>query len=108
MNIKFKLFFTFLITLYLTSCNNDEIVADNFLNYDVEISYPESYGNAVAKGVEVSLKNLNTNRVFSVKTDDSGHAIFDQLVPGNYTLTALKNLTSTGLKLLQELLQKHI
>ncbi len=35
MNIKFKLFFTFLITLYLTSCNNDEIVADNFLNYDV-------------------------------------------------------------------------
>ncbi len=95
MNIKFKLFFTFLITLYLTSCNNDEIVADNFLNYDVEISYPESYGNAVAKGVEVSLKNLNTNRVFSVKTDDSGHAIFDQLVPGNYTLTALKNLTLT-------------
>ncbi len=43
----------------------------------------------------MSLKNLNTNRVFSVKTDDSGHAIFDQLVPGNYTLTALKNLTST-------------
>lgn len=94
MNIKIKLFFTFLFTLYLSSCNNDEIVADNFLSYSVEIIYPESYGNAVANGVEVKLKNLNTNRVLTVTTDSNGRANFEQLVPGNYSLAATKTLTA--------------
>ncbi len=81
-------------TLLFNSCSNDEILAENFLSYQVKVIYPEAYGNAVAEGVEVNLKNVNTNRVFTALTNDIGIAEFNDLVPGNYSLTASKNLTS--------------
>ena len=94
MKIKFKLFVALLTSFYLSSCSNDEIVADNFLSYNVDITYPDAYGNVVASGVEVQLKNLNTNRVLKVTTDSNGRANFEKIIPGNYTIIANKNLSA--------------
>ena len=74
MKIKLNLFFVLIATLLFNSCSNDEILAENFLSYQVKVIYPEAYGNAVAEGVEVNLKNVNTNRVFTALTNDTGIA----------------------------------
>lgn len=94
MKIKLNLLFAFVAMILFHSCSNDEIIAENFLKYQVKVTYPEAYGNAVAKGVKVNLKNVNTNRVFTTKTNETGVAEFQDLVPGNYTLSASKNLSA--------------
>lgn len=94
MKIRLNLFFVFVASMVFYSCNNDEIIADNFLTYKVNVIYPEAYGNAVAEGVEIQLKNVNTNRVFTALTDEAGNANFNDLVPGNYSLSASKQLSA--------------
>jgi len=94
MYLKLKTVISLLVSFLLISCQNEDITADNFLNYNVLIKYPDTYGNGNAKGVSVTLRNVYTNREFSTETDQNGIANFYNLVPGNYAVKASKNLTS--------------
>src|SRR5918911_2118265 len=50
----------------------------------------EDEKGAVVPGASVEVKNLETNLVKNLQTDESGRFVFLQLPPGRYTLTVAK------------------
>ncbi len=79
-------------TLFFASCKKDEV--DNRVNYSVTVNYPENYNAAAASGVSVVVKNLTTNQETTVVTNTAGTANFEKLAPGNYSITASKELSA--------------
>ncbi len=93
--MKLRTFLLFLSgTLFFISCSKDND-ADNRVNYSVTVNYPESYNSVAAAGVTVVLKNLTTNQEATVQTNATGTANFERLTPGNYSITASKELSAT-------------
>lgn len=97
MKTKISLLFALLLTVLFTSCKDDKEVSPNgnSLKYSITVKYPETFGNAIATGVKVTLKNLTTNNEVSQNTNDTGIAVFENLTPGNYALAATKTLSAT-------------
>lgn len=96
MKTNISLFFALLITVLLASCKDDKEVTpgSDSLKYSITVQYPGTFGNAIASGVSVTLKNLTTNMEVSQNTDATGVAAFENLTPGNYSVTATKTLSA--------------
>lgn len=83
------------VAIFVTSCSDDnENTTDSTLNYTIEVKYPEAYTVTQAAGVTVKLKNTSNNRETILVTNESGLAIFSDLAPGNYSVTATQELTA--------------
>lgn len=97
MNTKFSFLLSLLMTVLFFACKDDTDVTPNGngIDYTVQVKYPEAYGNAIASGVQVTLKNLTTNIETIQQTDELGNAVFSKLTPGNYTVAASKSLSAT-------------
>ena len=95
MKTKLLLMLSLCASLFISSCSDDKDSDETTVTYTVEVTYPDSYQQASASGVEVKLKNLSNNRQVSVITDENGLAQFSDLAPGNYTLSASKELNET-------------
>ena len=84
----------------LSSCNKD----DDFgaggslqpVNFTVNLKYDtQTFGGDAVKSGSVSLTNTSTGDVYTFESNASGAAIFQNLLPGTYNVTATKTLTSS-------------
>ncbi|MBX3241563.1 MAG: DUF4876 domain-containing protein [Chitinophagaceae bacterium] len=90
--MRISAFLVFLSATLLFSCKKNDTV-DNSVNYVITVNYPATYNTVAASGVTVVLKNLTTNQEKTVVTDAAGTANFEKITPGNYSITASKELS---------------
>ncbi|WP_232067252.1 DUF4876 domain-containing protein, partial [Flavobacterium bizetiae] len=86
---------TFLLGLLIQSCsNNDENEALKPVNFSVSIKYDETFNNIITKKSDVTIVNSETGNKYTVQSDDNGTAQFNQILPGNYSVSATKVMQS--------------
>ncbi len=101
------LFLTLGVLGFAASCDDDDKVKR--IPVDFHVSFPANYNKSDAEGVDVTLVSKTTSESQTLKTDASGRVQFEEMVPGDYSvsatisLTAEKALTLTGIEQAQEL-----
>lgn len=86
---------TFVLGLLIQSCSsNDENEALKPVNFSVSLKYDETFNNIVTKNSEVTIVNSETGNKYTTKSDENGTAQFNQILPGNYSVSATKVMES--------------
>lgn len=93
---QFLFFFTCL--LVMVSCRDDDFGQNgtgNILlpvNFTVYAKYDNTYGTKPSKKATVVLTNANTGDAYTLETDDTGTANFENIIPGNYKINISKKM----------------
>lgn len=82
-----------IIAASFTACDDDDDVAKT-AEATITVNYPESYSDEFAEGAVVEMKNMDTKDVYTVETDEDGLAFFEEILAGNYNITATKTLSA--------------
>ncbi|ODS73435.1 MAG: hypothetical protein ABS46_20090 [Cytophagaceae bacterium SCN 52-12] len=77
-----------------SACDKDDPEA-NLVSYTIQVEYPENYSKTAAENVDVVLKNLTTNQELKAVSDAEGEAKFSSVTPGNYSVTASRNISES-------------
>lgn len=84
-----------LLALIIQSCsNNDENEALQPINFSIAVKYDETFSNLVTKNSAVTIVNNETGNKYTVQSDNSGIAQFNQILPGIYSVSATKVMQS--------------
>lgn len=84
-----------LLALVIQSCsNNDENEALKPVNFSISVKYDETFNSLITKSSSVTIVNNETGNKYTVKSDDSGNAQFNQILPGVYSVSATKVMQS--------------
>lgn len=86
------LFAGFLV--FFTACNKDKFDKIKTSELTINVVYPETYSQSQATGVTVTVTSTSDGTVKS-GTTVNGKATFAEVLPGTYTISASKNLSST-------------
>lgn len=94
MKKQYKLLMMALTVLLIWGCNDDD--SPRVALFDVQINslYPEDFAQENAPGVVLKLVNNATGQVQEKTTGGDGSAIFVDLVPGTFQLSASRFLSS--------------
>ncbi|WP_196893784.1 DUF4876 domain-containing protein [Aureivirga marina] len=80
------------ILLFVVGCSkDDDFGGQNVvqpIDFTVDLSYNESFGDIQAEGVSVTLTETNSSQVYTVTSNAQGIALFEEINPGTYSLTA--------------------
>lgn len=85
----------FLLMMFcaVAACSDDDstkLVKD----FSVIVTYPDTYVSLEATEATVKVTNNSTSEVQTSTTDSEGIAYFEKLLPGTYTVTASRTLTT--------------
>lgn len=84
-----------LLALVIQSCsNNDENEALKPVNFSISVKYDETFNSLITKSSSVTIVNNETGNKYTIKSDDSGNAQFNQILPGVYSVSATKVMQS--------------
>ncbi|WP_281231518.1 DUF4876 domain-containing protein [Flavobacterium gelatinilyticum] len=88
--------FIILFGLLIQSCSNDdnENEALQPVDFSVSLKYDAAFNSLGAKKASVTIVNTETANKYTVESDESGIAVFKQILPGNYSITATKVMQS--------------
>lgn len=90
---KINLILTLLIFVGLfTACDDDDVTKS--ADADITVNYPETYSEEFAEGAVVEMKNMDTQDTYTAETNEEGIAVFEDILPGNYNITANKTLSA--------------
>ena len=92
--MKNLLFLTLFLTVLFTSCKKDNFEALVTSTVTVEAKYPTTYGQPLASAATVTMTNTTDGSVKTAVTNATGQAIFTEVLPGTYNITANKSLTA--------------
>lgn len=92
-----KHFFSFLIllTILVSACQKDNFGLLETSTITVKAKYPASYSQEFAIGAVITLTSIIDNSIKTSSTNSNGEAIFNDVLPGNYSISANKNLSAT-------------
>lgn len=85
---------TLLIGLLTQSCSNNDDEALQPVSFSISVKYDETFNNLSTKNSAVTIVNNETGNKYTVKSDDSGIAQFNQILPGTYSVSATKIMLS--------------
>lgn len=92
--MKQSLLFLASLLLIFTACQKDKFDKLKTSELVVNVLYPETYSELQASGATVTITNMGDGSVKSAQTV-SGKALFADMLPGTYTLSASKNLNAS-------------
>ncbi|MEN7546284.1 DUF4876 domain-containing protein [Rapidithrix thailandica] len=83
-----------------TACNenDDGVPPIEPVSYQVQLGFKASLSEIVPMGIEVRLRNLNSDLEYTGTTDETGLAEFAAIVPGSYEVKANLQLTQSEFK----------
>jgi hypothetical protein len=82
-----------------TACEDDDQVAKT-AEATITVTYPETYSEAHAQGAMVEMKNMDTKDVYTSETNENGQAVFEEILAGNYNISASQTLTAEEAKVI--------
>lgn len=84
-----------LLALIIQSCsNNDENEALKPVNFSINVKYDETFSNLITKNSAVMIVNNETGNKYTIQSDNNGIALFNQILPGTYSVSATKVMLS--------------
>lgn len=88
--------FILLFALIIQSCSNDdnENEALKPVDFSVSLKYDATFNSQVVKKASVTIVNTETANKYTVESDENGVALFKQILPGSYSITATKVIQS--------------
>ena len=88
--------FIILFGLIIQSCSNDdnENEALKPVDFSVSLKYEAAFNSLNAKKASITIVNTETANKYTVESDESGVALFKQILPGTYSITATKVIQS--------------
>lgn len=82
----------------LFACRDDEFGGGNGalkpIDFSISVNYDPSFNALASSGATVVMTNTTTGDVYTKTTENTGQANFTQILPGNYTVTINKKMTS--------------
>lgn len=84
----------FLPILLLAACDKDKLGELATSDVTVQVVFPSAYSRQEAPGVTVTLTSASDASVRTATTDSEGKAVFSSVLPGTYTISASRNLSS--------------
>lgn len=84
--------FIILFGLMIQSCSNDDNQSEALkpVDFSVSLKYDATFNSQVVKKASVTIVNTETANKYTVESDESGVALFKQILPGSYSITATK------------------
>lgn len=92
--MKNLLFLTLFVVAFLTACKKDNFEALVTSTITIEAKYPATYGQMLASSATVTITSTTDGSVKTASTNATGKAIFTEVLPGTYNITANKSLTA--------------
>lgn len=93
---------TFLFTiaflgLLLQSCSSNDDVNEALqpVNFSITVKYDETFNSLATKKAAVTITNNETGNKYTITSDETGLAQFNQILPGTYAVSATKAMEST-------------
>ena len=83
-----------IISIVLCACKKDRFGALATSSVTVKAKYPGTYSQEFASGATVTLTSTTDNSIKTSTTNSNGEAIFSDVLPGSYSISANKNLTA--------------
>ena len=89
-------FFIILFGLMIQYCSNDDNESEALkpVDFSVSLKYDATFNSQVVKKASVTIVNTETANKYTVESDESGVALFKQILPGSYSITATKVIQS--------------
>lgn len=82
------------LALSLSACDlvssDDEV---STFDLEVEVTYPDDFAQTEAEGVTVEATNLTEDDTQTAETNEAGIAVLEDLIPGQYELSASQELS---------------
>ncbi len=88
----FSYVFLLSITAVLFSNCRKELKADVLIPIKVTVAYPDYFTKPDADNAEVTIMNTSTSHSFSMKTNEAGLAVFENMLPGNYQINVSRTV----------------
>lgn len=92
--MKYLISFVVITSILLAACKKDRFGELASSDVTVNVSYPSSYSQQAASGATVTLTNTGDASVLTATTNGSGTALFNDVLPGNYSISVNRNLTA--------------
>lgn len=88
--------FILLFAFIIQSCSNDdnENEALKPVDFSVSLKYDATFNSQVVKKASVTIVNTETANKYTVESDETGVALFKQILPGTYSITSTKVIQS--------------
>lgn len=83
-----------ILGIVLGACKKDRFGALVTSSVTVKAKYPGTFSQAFASGATITLTSTTDNSIKTATTNSNGEAIFSDVLPGNYSISANKNLTA--------------
>lgn len=80
------------VTAIVFSNCRKELKADVLIPISVKVFYPDYFSKAEADNAEVKITNASTGHSFSMKTNEAGLALFENMLPGNYQVSVSRTV----------------
>lgn len=84
--------FIILFGLIIQSCSNDDNESEALkpVDFSVSLKYEVAFNSLNVKKASVTIVNTETANKYTVESNESGVAIFKQILPGSYSISATK------------------
>lgn len=88
--------FIILFGLIIQSCSNDDNESEALkpVDFSVSLKYDAAFNSLNVKKASVTIVNTETANKYTVESDETGVALFKQILPGTYSITATKVIQS--------------
>lgn len=88
--------FIILFGLIIQSCSNDDNESEALkpVDFSVALKYDAAFNSLNVKKASVTIVNTETANKYTVESDETGVALFKQILPGTYSITATKVIQS--------------
>ncbi len=83
-----------MLSIFFGACKKDKFGALVTSSVTVKAKYPGTYSQDFASGATITLTSIVDNSIKTATTNSSGEAIFSDVLPGNYSISANKNLSA--------------
>jgi hypothetical protein len=83
-----------MLSIFLGACKKDRFGALVTSSVTVKAKFPGTYSQEFASGATITLTSIVDNSVKTSTTNTNGEAVFSDVLPGEYSISANKNLTA--------------